>query len=195
VARFLTSLAGPALVAGFCLSGAALAQPLGAVSPRIAELTLGLFCAPPEGDRRPAPGTMSGWVHVPEDPVEMIALGTEAPAVLGMGFGVRFRLADGRAAATRYTVTHPPMPPAGTTVQSWEGGLGAGSTDTVFFQFDIADELQPGDWTFTAEADGEVLFSAAFTVRPPAELPGLAQLCRGGALFSSVSRPDPAAAG
>ncbi|MFN4101286.1 MAG: DUF3859 domain-containing protein [Pararhodobacter sp.] len=192
--RLKHNLAGPALVAGFCLSGTALAQPMGEVSPRIAELTLGLFCAPPEGDRRPAPGTMSGWVHVPEDPVEMVARGVEAPALLGMGFGVRYRLTDMQPAVTRYTVTHPPMPPSGTTVQSWEGGLAGGSTDSVFFQFDIPDELQPGDWSFTVEADGELLFSAAFTVRPPSELPELAQLCRGGALFS-LNRTGLAAAG
>ncbi len=187
-------LAGPVLVAGLCLSGAAPGQPVGAVSPRVADLTLGLFCAPPEGDRRPAPDTMAGWVHVPDQPVEMIAEGNAAPAVLGLGFGVRFRLADGAPAITCYSVTHPPMPPSGITTQRWEGAIGAGATDTVFFQFDTPEELQPGDWTFSATADGEVLFTVAFTVTAPAALPDLARLCQGGALFS-LSRGTPAAAG
>ncbi|PWE26579.1 DUF3859 domain-containing protein [Pararhodobacter marinus] len=182
--RLAHILAGPVLVAGLCLSGASAAQPLGAVSPRVSELELGLFCAPPEGGRRPAPDTMSGWVHVPDEPVEMVARGTVAPAVLGMGFGVRFRLADDAVAETRYTVTHPPMLPTGITEQHWSGSIAPGLTDTVFFQFDIPEELQTGDWTFSVEVDGEVLFTTMFTVVPPADLPGAAHLCAAPSLLS-----------
>lgn len=163
-------------------------------SPRVTMLEAGLFCAPPEGGRRPAPETLSGWVHVPDAPVEMVARGIEAPAVLGLGFGVRFRLADTLPVRTRYIVTHPPMPPLGATTQAWDGGLEAGATDTVFFQFDVPEELQPGEWTFSAEAGGEPLFTTTFTVRPPQDLPALADLCRGGALFSAMPT-GPAAAG
>lgn len=188
MSRLTHILAGPVLVAGLCLSGPlaspALAQPLGDVSPRVSGLELGLFCAPPEGGRRPAPDTMSGWVHVPDEPVEMVALGTVAPAVLGMGFGVRFRLADNAAVETRYTVTHPAMPPTGITEQQWSGSIAPGMTDTVFFQFDIPEELQPGDWTFSAEVDGEVLFTALFTVLPPADMPDAAHLCAAPSLLS-----------
>lgn len=164
------------------------------LSGRVATLTAGLFCAPPEGGRRPAPDTMAGWIHVPAEPVQMIVEGREAPAVLGLGFGVRYRLADGDAARTRYTVTHPPMPPRGTTTQSWDGAVSPGETDTVFFQFDIPEELQPGQWTFAVEADGETLLRISFTVRPPADLPALADLCRGGTLLS-LSPSGHAAAG
>lgn len=181
---------GLALAAGLC--HAAQAQVVGAVSPRVADLVGGLFCAPPDGARRDAPDTMSGWIHVPDEPVVMFATGNEAPAVLGLGFGVRFRLADAGDAMVRYTVTHPPMPPTATTVQSWTSLLPAGSTDSAFFQFDTPNELQPGDWAFTIEADGEVLFTMAFTVRPPSELPDLAARCQGGSLlsFSPATRAE-----
>ncbi|MCW1934714.1 DUF3859 domain-containing protein [Pararhodobacter zhoushanensis] len=201
MARSLNALAGPALVAGLCLFGAmAVAQPMGPVSPRVQALTAGLFCAPPEGDRRPAPDTLAGWVHVPDSPVEMVAQGNAAPAVIGLGFGVRYALSDpslapGMVLPTHYTVTHPPMPPSAATSQSWTGSLVVGTIDTVFFQFDTTEELQPGEWTFTAEAGGEVLFSVLFTVTTPAELPALAQICQGDALMSLLSQRSPGATG
>ncbi len=133
-------------------------------------------------------------MHVPDTPVQLVAPGNVAPAVLGLGFGVRFRLADGAETQMRYTVTHPPMPPQGTTRQQWNSVVGGGDVDTAFFQFDIPEELQPGDWQFSVEADGEALFTMAFTIRPAAELPALAALCRGGALLS-LSRAGRAATG
>lgn len=175
-------LAGPFLVAGLCPT--AQAQVVGAVSPRVLGLVSGLFCAPPEAGRREAPDTVSGWIHVPDEPIEMIAFGNAAPAVLGIGFGVRFRLAPGPDALVRYTVTHPPIPPSGATSQSWASMLAAGTTDSAFFQFDVPAELQPGDWAFTIEADGEPLFTMAFTVTRPEDLPDLANLCHDGSLFS-----------
>ena len=124
----------------------------------------------------------------------MIAHGTVAPAVLGQGLGVRYRLADNLGASMRYTVTHPPMPPSGATVQTWTSAVAPGDGDTVFFQFDTREELQLGDWTFTAEADGEILFSVLFTVVAPADLPALAHLCDAPSLLS-FRRTGLAAAG
>jgi len=170
------------------------AQVVGTVSPRVADLTAGLFCAPPEAGRRPAPETMTGWIHVPDEPVRMIVQGTEAPAVLGLGFGVRYSMVPGPDLVTRYTVTHPPIPPSGITEQHWDGMVMGGGGDTAFFQFDVPEELQPGEWTFSVQAGGETLFTLAFTVRPAQDLPALAALCRGGALLSA-NPATPAAAG
>ena len=177
-------LAGPVLVAGLC--AAAGAQVVGEVSPRVTDLVAGLFCAPPEAGRREAPDTMSGWIHVPDEPIEMIAFGNQAPAVLGLGFGVRFTLAPGPDAQMRYSVTHPPIPPSGGTTQSWSSMLMAGTTDSAFFQFDVPAELQPGEWSFTIEADGETLFTMAFQVMKAEDLPALANLCRDGSLLSLI---------
>lgn len=183
-----------ALVAGFVASGPALADDHLILSPRVASLTAGLFCAPPEGERRPAPDTTAGWVHVPDEPVEMVAEGQVAPALLGMGFGVRYTLRDVADARIRYIVTHPPMPPGGATVESWESTVSAGYADTTFFQFDFEHELLLGDWTFAASIEGDEIFSVGFTVRPAAAVPALLGLCQGGALLS-LSPTDRAAAG
>lgn len=185
-------LAGPVLVAGLCHG--AQAQVVGEVSPRVQDLVAGLFCAPPDAGRRDAPDTLSGWIHVPDQPIEMVAFGNAAPAVLGLGFGVRFTLAPGPDALMNYTVTHPPIPPSGGTSQSWAGVLPAEFTDSAFFQFDVPAELQPGIWAFSVTADGESLFTMAFTIVKADDLPELARLCRDGSLLS-LSRSAPAAAG
>lgn len=187
----------PALLAGlvlFPMSCPALAGDNVVTSDQVAELTAGLFCAPPMAGRRDAPGTVFGWVHVPDVPVDLIAEGQIAPAVLGLGFGVRFTLHQETNAVLSYTVTHPPMPPRGVTEQNWTGTMDAGAADTMFFQFDTPDELQPGDWSFSVSQDGAYLLTVEFTVVPAAAAPGLAHLCRGGALLSAIPSP-PGAAG
>ncbi|PVH29084.1 DUF3859 domain-containing protein [Pararhodobacter oceanensis] len=177
-------LAGPALVAGLGMGGAALADPAMILSEQIGEMTAGLFCAPPEGDRRPAPDTISGWIHVPEAPIQMVAEGQRAPALLGMGFGVRFTVTAPEAERIDYVITHPPIPPSGVTSQSWSDAVTTGFSETMFFQFDYADELQLGDWTLNASLDGEPLFEVGFVVEPAQALPALVDLCRGGSLLS-----------
>jgi len=182
--RIVHKLFGPALVAGLTMSGAAQAEEGIILSPRVAMLTAGLFCAPEEGGRRPAPDTINGWVHAPGEPIEMVAQGQVVPAMLGLGFGVRFTLADTQDTDIRYTVTHPPMPPSGATSQSWDGQITAGFVGTALFQFDITDELQPGDWQFSATSDGDMLFSVGFTVRSASALPGMLGLCSSGDMLS-----------
>ena len=144
----------------------------------------GLFCAPEETGRREAPDTMAGWVHVPDTPVEMVAEGRIAPAVLGLGFGVRFLRSGDDLRGIRFEVTHPPMTEAGITRQGWDSLSAGGEWDAIFFQFDLPEELVTGDWAFAAWLDGEELFHIPFTVVDPALAPDLADLCRGGAMLS-----------
>lgn len=197
MSRRMQKIASPALLAGLAFFAFALPARAGQdafVSPDVSRVSAGLFCAPPTAGRRDAPGTIAGWVHVPEAPVRLIAEGRVAPAVLGLGFGVRYSLRQETDATLRYTVTHPPMPPRGITEQSWTGTLSAGSSDTVFFQFDTVEELQPGVWTFSVSQNGQPLLAIDFTVVPPAAAPGLAELCARGPLLSASPSP-PAAAG
>ncbi|GAB4276567.1 MAG: hypothetical protein Kow0013_30240 [Pararhodobacter sp.] len=194
--RACLTLFGPALVAGLAHFSTAAAQDTGVIlSPRVGNLVAGLFCAPPEGGRREAPETMAGWIHIPDEPVIMRAEGRIVPAVLGLGFGVTYTLTDPVTTGVQFTVTHPPMPPQGITAQRWQGAVAPGDADTVFFQFDTPNELQPGDWRFEAtDLSGQPLFSVGFTVLPPADLPGLADLCRQGMMLSLIPAA-PAAAG
>ncbi|WP_323034614.1 DUF3859 domain-containing protein [Pararhodobacter sp.] len=188
----------PVLVAGFVLCGASLtaaqADTAIAQSPQVETLVPGLFCAAEERNQRAAPETIAGFVYEPVNPVAMVAEGQVVPAMIGLGFGVRFTLADAEDAALDYTVTHPPMPPGMVTVQRWGSTLTGGNVGTVFFQFDVPEELQPGDWSFAATRDGAPVFRVGFTVRPASELPALVGLCQGGSLLS-LSQRSRAAAG
>lgn len=160
----------------------------------VAQLTRGLICAPPEGGRRDAPDTASGWIHVPVHPIEIRLEGTTAPALLGTGFGVRYVLeGTGMPMPVRYSITHPPLPPEGVTQQSWDALVLPGAPEQVFFQFDIEDELQPGRWSFTAHAGPRELFHAAFDVVTPDTVPHLAAFCHGADLlaFSRISPGAP----
>src|SRR5690606_18702491 len=164
------------------------------VSPLVTDLVGGLFCAPEEAGRRSAPGTISGWVHIPAEPIVLVQESDVAPLVLGTGFGVRYSLALDLPATVTYTVTHPPIPPSDMTVETWHSQAPIMDGDSFFFQFDWPEELVGGEWTFSAAIDGEVLFTVAFDVRPAADLPALAHLCRAPDMLS-FSRTDPSARG
>lgn len=193
MAKALTTALCALLLAPGPFGGPALAQELSlGVAAALAEP--GLYCAALDTDRRAAPGTISGWIHLPRDPVRRIADGQVAPAALGMGFGVRYRLAAGVAGGVvEFSVTHPPIPPSGTTAQRWSGHVSPNETDTIFFQFDHPEELVLGRWTISAEIDGKALFTAAFDIVPPDQRPEVLGLCQGPDMLSlSPSRRDAA---
>lgn len=178
--------AGLALLALLALAaGPAAAGPR--LGPGLDWLVQGLFCAPPEGARLEAPGTIAGWIHVPDAPIEMVAQGAMAPAILGMGFGVWFQRAGTDAMVLRHVVTHPPMTAAGITRQTWESVSEGGQPDAIFFQFDLPEELVPGEWTFQAFAGETELFHVPFTVVPAEQMPEVAGLCRPGTLLSRLA--------
>jgi hypothetical protein len=175
-----------------CLAPAGLALPAAAqirTAPEVALVRAGLFCAPPEGGRREAPDTVSGWTHIPDQPIEIIVETQVSPAVLGQGFGIEFLLDHDRPLPVLYEVTHPPMPPTGATRQSWspDGPLIGGGA--LFFQFDEPEELVTGEWTFRALSGEVELASATFQVVSPAEAPQLTGLCRGTMLSSLTFGP------
>ena len=174
-----------ALLALLAPAGASADPPL-RHSPQVTDLARGLICSPPETGRRDAPDTMAGWIHVPDEPLRIIEKSTTAPAVLGMGFGVEFRLTGDVPLLVRYSVTHPPMPPEGRTRQGWDGTVWPDRDEAVFFLFDIEEELQPGRWSFSASHDGTEIFHAAFDVVAPEEAQHLTGLCRDGGLLSFV---------
>lgn len=178
-----------ALAALLALAAAPQAVAEVVVGPGVAWLVQGLFCAPAETGRRAAPDTMSGWIHVPDAPVAMVAEGTVAPAALGMGFGVRFQLLGTGIAALRYEVRHPPMGAGGVTAQSWESVSTVGAEDAIFFQFDVPEELVTGPWEFRAYEGGRELFRAPFTVVEAGAAPDLLALCRPGAMMSALHAP------
>jgi hypothetical protein len=175
---------GFALALALALCGPASADPRVNAAPGV-DIEVGLFCPPETAGQREAPGTVFGWVHIPAEPIEIRVPGElTVPAVLGLGFGVRFHVP--KPMALTYRITHPPMAPDGTTVQSWTGHVDPGTVEGVYFQFDIEAELLPGPWTITALAREEPIFRAEFTVLPPADAPEHAGLCAGGLLLTAL---------
>ena len=54
-----------------CPAGAIITDPAPpAPGPLVATLKVGVFCALQAMDQRPAPGTISGWIHVPEGKID-----------------------------------------------------------------------------------------------------------------------------
>lgn len=169
------------------VAGTALAEPELRLSPDVAELTRGIICAPPPAGRREAPDTAFGWIHVPDESITIRREASTVPAVLGMGFGMRYRLHSKAPRLLRYVVEHPPMPPHGRTRQSWEG-YAQDEEGWMFFQFDLEEELLPGTWSLSAHDGPQELFHAAFQVVEPEALPELAGLCGGEELLALISR-------
>lgn len=185
--RALSTYAFPAHVAGFAfavLGAPATAQETRIDPARVADYAAGLFCAPEDSGRRDAPGTIAGWIHVPDAPVVLEQAGRHVPAELGQGFGITYDLATNQSVALTHIVTHPPMPPGGQTYQAWSATLAPGETGTVFFQFDTEDELQPGTWTLSVFQGPDEILAVEFIVRAPSDLPRLAGACRDGLLLS-----------
>lgn len=165
-----------ALAAALILATPASAKPASPVtSPAMGAVTFGIFCALQPMDRVPAPGTLSGWMHVPDGPLAFHWPDqNRVPATLGIAFGVQARSATGtivdRAEVRVYR-------PGRTTPETW----GATYTDTAptisFFRFDTEAELIPGLWAFEAWQGGTRLYRVEFDIIPPDQAPGITQAC------------------
>lgn len=158
----------------------ALAAPLRAepaapeAGPDVASLRVGVFCALQAMNQRPAPGTRSGWIHVPEEDIDFHWPGRQVvPAQIGLAFGVKSRLAPGLFLPGEMRVYRP----GSTTPETWESSFTDLSDQFGFFRFDREDELLPGLWRFEAWSGTEQLYSVEFEVVPATALPEIAQAC------------------
>lgn len=167
----IRALLALALLATPC--GAAPADPVH--GPEIGTLEVGIFCALQTMDRMPAPGTASGWIHVPTTEIRFHWPDRQVvPAAIGLAFGVRVTGVPGFATASAEArVTRPGR----ATPEVWATGLSDAGSSLAFFRFDTDDELVPGLWTFEVW-DGEVrLYHAEFEIVPAAALPEITEAC------------------
>lgn len=142
--------------------------------PEVASLTVGVFCALQAMDQRPAPGTRSGWIHVPDSEIDFHWPGRQVvPAQIGLAFGVKSRLAPGLFLTGEMRV----YAPGASTPETWESTFTDLSDQFGFFRFDREDELIPGIWRFEAWSGGQRLYQVQFEVVPAAALPDIAQAC------------------
>lgn len=142
--------------------------------PDVARLQVGVFCALQAMDQRPAPGTLSGWIHVPDDVIDFHWPDAQVvPAQIGLAFGVKSLMAPGVFATGEMRVFRP----GSTKPETWESSFSDTGEQFAFFRFDHTDELITGLWRFEAWSGDEPLYTAEFEVVPAAALPEIAQAC------------------
>lgn len=158
----------------------ALATPLCAdpappeAAPDVARLEVGVFCALQAMGQRPAPGTLTGWIHVPEGEIDFHWPGQQVvPAQIGLAFGVKSRMAPGLFLDGEMRVYRPGSP----TPETWDASFTDLSDQFGFFRFDREDELITGPWRFEAWAGDQHLYTVPFEVVPADALPNIAQAC------------------
>jgi hypothetical protein len=146
-----------------------------APGPLIADLQVGVFCALQAMDQLPAPGTLSGWIHVPEGEITFHWPGRQVvPAFIGLAFGVKARMVQGSAAPYAEMRVYRP----GSDVpEVWGSAFGDLSDSVAFFRFDHDHELLPGIWRFEAWDAGALLYSVEFEAVPAAALPEITDAC------------------
>lgn len=150
------------------------------IGPGIAELAYGIYCPDPPERLDAAPGTAAGVVNIVPEIPQIEHAQTLIPAALGVGFGVIVQAVPGAVFdPAEVTITHPPYPDSGISVERWQTGIDGFGPSLIGFSFELRTELVTGPWTFSATYEGEELFHIAFEVVPPALLPDLAELCAG----------------
>lgn len=159
-----------ALAAGPAQADPAPPQP----GPSVAALKVGVFCALQAMDQRPAPGTLSGWIHVPDGMIDFHWPDRQVvPAAIGLAFGVKSRMVSGIFSQGEMRVYRP----GSTTPETWDTGFSDIGEQFAFFRFDREDELISGIWRFEAWEGETRLYSVEFEVVPAAALPEIVGAC------------------
>lgn len=150
------------------------------ISPAIAELVYGAYCAQRPEAEEPAPDTASGVINIVPLIPDFQFRQKIVPAEIGIGFGVLASAPPGVLLdPVTVTVTHPPYLDSGIEVEQWVTDIDAGQ-NLMGFSFDHTTELVLGEWTFSAHsASGEELFFISFEVVEPAFMPQVIRTCFG----------------
>lgn len=170
-----------ALVLAACVATPVLADPVLAdpappdPGPLVARIEVGAFCALQDMDQAPAPGTLSGWIHVPDGEISFHWPDRQVvPATIGIAFGVKARLAPGGLVPDAEMRVYRPDR---TTPEIWPTGFSDLDASVAFFRFDYEHELVPGTWRFQAWDGPTMLYEVEFEVVPAAALPQIAEAC------------------
>jgi len=167
------------------MAGAVSASGVDHVTDPIVLVESGVFCPNLTAGQREAPGTESGFIKLIDGEATVDFHTHTVPGQLEMGFGMRFRLADGELPrSAMVTVTHPPTGPRGVTEESWMIELSDQSLSMTLFSFDEPYEVQFGTWTMAVSVAGEELLHQTFDVVPPEATPVSIDMCEGPALMS-----------
>lgn len=144
-------------------------------SAEIATLEIGVFCALQAMDQMPAPGTDSGWIHVPTSEIRMHWPDRQVvPAALGLAFGVK---ATGATGFISLNAEARVIRPGRKSPEVWGTGISDTGASIAFFRFDKESELDPGIWIFEAWQGETRLYSVEFEVVPAAAAPEIVEAC------------------
>lgn len=175
----------PLGIIAFVIAGPALGQTGNFVSPRIVLEEYGVFCPDDPTGRVPAPDTERGFIDLIDGDPRVDFHTDVVPGELGMGFGMRFRLADDRLGIPgRVVITHPPFGTPPVSRESYPITLGGPGSNMTQFDFDDRYEIVHGRWTMEIEVGGEILLRQNFTVVPEGTTPVSSRLCDAPALTS-----------
>ena len=145
------------------------------LSPTVGLLEIGIFCTPTEKGETPAPGTLSGKVHVPFDDIRFDWPDRQTvPAEIGLAFGVRAQLAPGNSVPFGEVRVYLP---GRAKPETWGSSFTDLGRTFSFFSFDRDDELIPGVWRFEAWDGPDRLYLVEFEVVPAGSAPGIAGAC------------------
>jgi Domain of unknown function (DUF3859) len=161
----------------FLLSaGFAAAEPAHpARAPNVALLEVGVFCALQSMNQRPAPGTVSGWIHVPDREITFHWPDRQVvPASLGLAFGVKARLDPGAVAPFSEMRVYRP---GSVQPETWDSSFSDLEPSVAFFRFDHEAELILGLWRFEAWHGPKQLYAVEFEVVPAATVPEIVHAC------------------
>jgi hypothetical protein len=165
-----------AVITAVWLGARAVAEPAApSIGPSVDHLELGVFCAMQAMGQAPAPGTLSGWLHVPDHDVRFDWPDRQTvPAAIGLAFGTRVQMTPG------ITIPFGEMRvyrPGSLDPETWGTNFTDLGETLAFFRFDQDDELIPGIWRFEGW-DGETrLFMVEFEVVPAKTLRDIATAC------------------
>ena len=138
----------------------------------IAELVFGVYCAEPPARVEEAPDTATGILNIVPRLPDIRFAQQVVPAAVGIGFGVLSRATPGVVHdPVTVTVTHPPYPDSGISVETWVTTIDDLDLGLTGFSFDTEGELVTGTWSFTATTGTRELYHVSFDVVPP-ELAG-----------------------
>ncbi|MDF1855222.1 DUF3859 domain-containing protein [Pseudooceanicola sp.] len=163
----------------------ALAQSGNYVLPPVILEDFGVFCPDEPVGRIEAPDTERGFIDLVSGNPPVDFHTDVVPAELGLGFGMRFRLAPGEATRmARVVITHPPFGTPPVSRETYAITLESDFTSMTQFDFDETYEMQPGRWNLAIEVEGGILLSHDFTVVPADQSLISTKMCKGPALLS-----------
>ncbi|MCA0918952.1 DUF3859 domain-containing protein [Pseudooceanicola nanhaiensis] len=166
------------------LAGPAQSEAGDFVSAPLELIESGLFCPHDSHGRAEAPDTELGYINLVPAGTRVDFATHVAPGELGMGFGIRFQLAEGAAPRrARIVITHPPIGPAQVTRESWVVTL---DTTPSLSQFVFSEdyEIQTGLWVMEIVTEDETLLRQSFTVVPAGDTLISVKMCEGPSLLS-----------